>query len=126
MLQDHTNPVRFRNVWVREMAPRRAPTAFAPDLSATAADAVPREVLDRLAGTYALWPGDETVVRRVGDGLRVGVLGPELELVPVSATELDFVRTDARLSFDLDDGGAPTGLVMHLFGVDYPAKRIDR
>ena len=51
------------------------------------------------------------------------VLGHDLDLNPVSDNQFTFERTDATLSFDLDDAGEPTGLVMRLGGVDYPAKR---
>lgn len=120
MLQDHGNPVQFRNVWARPIEERPAPE------KAAAAEAVPMppEELDRFAGRYERGPGQHTTVRREGDRLVADVLGHDLELVPVSDREFAFTRTDASLAFDLDEAGQPRGLVMRLGGVDYPAERI--
>ena len=52
------------------------------------------------------------------------MIGYELELVPVSAEEFRFARSDVSLTFELDAAGTPQGLVMRLGGVDYPARRV--
>src|SRR4051794_13429338 len=49
-LQDHDHPVRYRNIWLRELPERPAPTAR--DLARPKVITLPAEVLDRYAGQY--------------------------------------------------------------------------
>ena len=121
MLQDHSNPVRFRNIWVRPIAPRPVPEAPA---EAVAAAEMSADELQAYAGQYERAPGQYTTIRLEGDRLMANVIGNDLELVPVSAEEFRFARSDVSLLFDLDEGGTPAGLVMRLGGVDYPATRV--
>jgi hypothetical protein len=80
--------------------------------------------LDRGAHVGKMGRGQYTTIRRDGDRLLANVIGDELELVPVSAEEFRFARSDVSLLFDLDESGTPQGLVMRLGGVDYPATRV--
>jgi hypothetical protein len=95
MLQDHSNPVRFRNIWVRPIEPRPEPES-PPDTTTAAAGASPlsAEALDAYVGQYERGPGQYTTIRRDGDRLLANVIGDELELVPLSAEEFRFVRSD--------------------------------
>ncbi len=124
-LQDHGAPVRFRNVWLREIPERPAPPA---DYAAVRAVALAPAQLDRLAGTYERGEGAAPItITREGDLLladfayRPGTLA----LVPVSETEFVLAETAARVVFDVDDQGAPTGLTFHLGGAAMRATRVE-
>lgn len=105
VLQDHANPVRYRNVWVRRLDdPGRSPglATSRPLLN------VPAAVLRAYAGTYA--SGD----REVGEfGLRAGrlvLLMPgaphrQLVLVPVTRTRFTLQHTAGTVEFSPVAGG---------------------
>lgn len=111
-LQDHDHPVRYRNIWLRELPERAAPSAkdrARPQVVTLAAD-----VLERCAGQYLLGdkPGAaKATIRREGDHLSLSLpFRPQpLDLVPVSETDFVLPDTDARFTFHADPGGRVTG-----------------
>lgn len=81
--------------------------------------------LDRLAGKYKLPPLANITVTREGDALGFEIAGqPKIRLYPESPKRF-FTRASADLaiSFETDDAGAPTQLVIHQAGRNVTAKR---
>jgi hypothetical protein len=112
-LQDHDHPVRYRNVWVRELPERPAPTAEAAARPKTVS--LPAEVLDRYAGRYRAREKPDAppaVIARQGDHLTITYPSRPQALVlePVSETEFDMPFTDGRFTFRRDGQGRVTGV----------------
>lgn len=105
-LQDHGNPVRYRNIWVRRLSEEKQ----LPE-----ADYFPKEVeLDlelaaKLVGKY----GKDRVELK-GEKLFLKRRYAMLELVPHSATEYGFKTTAGALSFKVDQDGNPTAIEVQL------------
>jgi len=117
MLQDHRNPVRFRNVWLREL-PQDEPQPAAAAYGEPVVTLTP-DVLDRYVGRYGRW-----TVRRDGSQLMMHFYGPQfLELVPHSTAKFSLAHTAGHVIFDLDDAGVPQGVTFYYGGEEIPAWR---
>ena len=122
-LQYHGNPVRFRNIWIREL-PQIEPSG--PEISVTEKEIhLPSHILDRYAGKYQVGPSRYYTITREGDRLFGNFSGTRrLEIVTHSKGEFSLKRTAGDITFDLDAKGEPEGLTFHLGGKQYGAKRI--
>lgn len=126
-LQDHDHPVRYRNIWLRELPERARPTA--KDLARPARVALSEEVLDRYAGRYAMGPKatqPNVTIRREGDHLTVSFafLPRPLAIEPISEAEFDLPFTDGRFTFRKDDSGRVTGAHFHIGDGERDLKKV--
>lgn len=104
--QDHGNPVRFRNVWVRELGNHRRKEFM-----------LAGSLLDTYVGDYGP-PGqwNSAKVRRLPDGLLSLTLGgAELVLHAESPTKFYALSTDVICTFDV---GGPTKKIAFAVGED--------
>jgi hypothetical protein len=106
VLQDHANPVRYRNVWVRPLPPREVSRGLTVS-RATAR--VPASTLRRYVGTYGTGGDVAAVVRLRGTQLVAEFLdnGVERPLVPLSPTRFTLPRTESAIEF-VERPGQPT------------------
>ena len=126
-LQDHDHPVRYRNIWLRELPERTAPTA--KDLARPEVITLPAEVLDRYAGQYLLNEKPDapkaTFAREDGHLVVTFPFRPQpLAIEPISETEFDLPFTDGRFTFRKDDQGRVTGVHFRIGDGEREMKRI--
>ena len=112
-LQDHDHPVRYRNIWLRELPERPTPTP--KDLARPKAVTLPAEVLDRYVGQYLLNAKPNAPLATFArDGGHLTVAFPfrpgALDLQAISETEFDLPFTDGRFTFLKDEQGRVTGV----------------
>jgi hypothetical protein len=100
------------------------PSALRP--APRAAIDLPPSVLSRYVGLYQIVPGAEFDVTSRADALfmRSSLSGYERRLWPESSTEFFVKEVDAQITFVRDARGTTTGLIVHQFGRDRPARKL--
>jgi hypothetical protein len=119
-LQDHGNPVRYRNVWVRDLPEAPLPTLSTPPAAAE----VPVPVLNAMIGTYANG-GMVLVISKTKNGLRVDLPeGRWQVLIPLSSTEYAFGSTAATLEVTPRPDGRPAKLTFRMGDTTFDLKPV--
>lgn len=113
--QDHGNPVRYRNVWLRELDEwdRRGPAEDTTKPVVTLTEAV----LDKYVGTYNQGRRPLVRITREGGQMFAAVYAlPPMELETNSETEWSLRWTAAHFDFTLDGSGRPQSVEFHIGG----------
>ncbi len=107
-LQDHGNPVRYRNIWIRPLAAQRLrpETPYATETNAVEISEDEKQRLVGKYGQYSVKLKDDTLFFQ-------HMVGP-LEMIPLSSTRFGFLKSAGSVEFLAGDDGEIQSLKLNL------------
>ncbi|MEQ1826067.1 MAG: DUF1080 domain-containing protein [Pirellula sp.] len=119
--QDHGNPVRYRNVWVRELPPE---TIVQPEKPYDPVIVLlTPEQQAKIAGKYSRNNGGIWEITQKDGKLFFSFIAVPLELIPHSPQEFGIKYTAGKLTLTYDQSGTPKDLEFHMGGEIMKASR---
>jgi hypothetical protein len=115
-LQEHGTPVRFRNIWARDLQ-ESGPVTIRADSRIAGVDPDPARYVGKYTARMGNRDEEVTVALKAGR-LHFGIpfRKQSLEIIPLTSREFAIRATDAKIVFDLDGSGRATGFAFSVSG----------